>query len=293
MKIKVLILFLLLVNLKGFAQIEPLYSMYRFNPIIISPAFAGYDSTRSITAMNRMQWVGIDGAPKTLGISGNFSLKQKQGLGFNILQDKVGPMKSTSFGIDYGYHVNLSQNLRLSGGIRAGFSNYSVNLSGLRLITVDDPNFGQVISTGFNPNLGWGINLNSKKFFLSISEPRVFRNNFDKYDKSGQYRDYGHFYGMAGFKTFLTKDIEFKPTVMLRMLKNAPISWDVNALATFRKKIDAGITYRHKDSFGIQLGYLANQRLYLGYIYEYPISNINNVSKQSHEFALRFLFGKN
>ncbi len=294
MKTKIILLFMvILTSLKGFAQIEPLYTMYRYNPLVISPAFAGYDSTKSITAMSRMQWLGIDGAPTTFGVTGNFAFKQKQGLGFNILQDKVGPMKSTTVGFDYGYHVKLAKNLRLSGGIRAGFTNYNVNLSGLRLITVDDPNFGQSITTGLQPNLGWGISLNTDKFFLSISEPRVFRNNFNKYDKSAKYRDYGHFYGMIGIKKRIGKNIELKPTIMLRMMKNAPLSWDVNALATIKERLDVGLTYRHEDSFGIQLGYLVSKKLYLGYIFEYPTSNIKAATNQTHELALKFLFGKN
>ena len=64
----------MLVGLRSFAQIETMYSMYRINPIISSPAFAGTLETGNkaeIVVMDRQQWIGIQGAPRTLALSAN------------------------------------------------------------------------------------------------------------------------------------------------------------------------------------------------------------------------------
>jgi hypothetical protein len=47
------------------------------------------------------------------------------------------------------------------------------------------------------------------------------------------------------------------------------------------------LAYRHKDSYGLRFGMQANPKIYLGYIYEMPISGLSKVSNQTHEIALR------
>jgi hypothetical protein len=59
-----------------------------------------------------------------------------------FLQDKAGPMRNTIFGVDYVYHTVLNKNMTFSGGIRASLNDQSLNLNGLKLIDVNDPNFG-------------------------------------------------------------------------------------------------------------------------------------------------------
>lgn len=292
MKKYIYIIIILCFGLDGFSQIEPMYGMYRYNPLVISPAFAGKDTINSITLMNRLQWIGVTGAPKTLGITGSFKTKNKSGFGVNFLQDKAGPMKNTLLGIDYAYHASLSKNIRFSGGIRASLNDQSLSLNGLKLIDVDDPNFGQNIRTGFRPNLGWGLSLSYKNTFISISEPIVFRHNFGEYDTEKKYIGNAHYYLMTGTTFTISKSVQLKPTVMIRATSNAPLSADINLLASIQEKLDFGVSYRNNNNLGIQIGYLSFKKYYIGYIYELPTSDVKPTSLQTHELALRYLFGK-
>lgn len=72
---------------ESFGQLEVGYSMYRFNPQVISPAHVGSAPKSEITLMNRQQWLGIEGAPKTNVFSGNFKLGSKFGIGLNGMLD--------------------------------------------------------------------------------------------------------------------------------------------------------------------------------------------------------------
>lgn len=292
MKKYIHILIILCFGLECFSQTEPMYGMYRYNPLVISPAFAGKDSVSNIILMDRLQWIGVAGAPKTLGITGSFKTKTKSGIGVSFLQDKAGPMRNTSLGVDYAYHAVLSRNIRLSGGIRVSLNDKSLSLNGLKLIDVDDPNFGQNIRTGFRPNLGWGINLSYKNTFISISEPVMFRHNFGEYDTEKKYRDNAHYYLMAGTSFAISKTVQLKPTVMVRATSNVPISADINLLASVQEKLDFGFSYRNNNSLGIQIGYLLLKKYYIGYIYELPTSEIRPSSLQTHELALKYSFTK-
>jgi len=48
------------------AQQDPSFSMYMFNGLFINPAYAGSQEAISMMAIYRQQWVGVDGAPRTL-----------------------------------------------------------------------------------------------------------------------------------------------------------------------------------------------------------------------------------
>lgn len=106
---------LLIFGNTAFGQIESMYSMYRFNPQIVTPAHAGSTETSQISLMSRQQWLGIEGAPKTYVLSGNFKLKQQSGLGLNVMMDQAGPLKITTISGDYAYHTKLTGDWTFSG----------------------------------------------------------------------------------------------------------------------------------------------------------------------------------
>lgn len=279
---------LLIFGNTAFGQIESMYSMYRFNPQIITPAHAGSTETSEATLMSRQQWLGIEGAPKTLVLSGNFKFKQQSGLGVNAMLDQAGPLKIMTISGDYAYHTKLSGDWTFSGGIRAGFANLSLDFSGLALTHSDDALFTTNRSAGLKFNTGWGIRVQKNDgFFVSVSQPRLL-----KYDMGSGFKDVAYFYTMVGTKFKASNQLTFYPSVLFRAAADVPLSWDANLMANLSGKIDVGLNYRHQDSWGIRAGVQATKKIYLGYVFELPTSQLSRVSVQSHELALRYSFGK-
>jgi type IX secretion system PorP/SprF family membrane protein len=93
---------------------------------------------------------------------------------------------------------------------------------------------------------------------------------------------------MLGTRIKVSDQIMLYPSVLLRMAKDVPLSWDINVTARLVDKLDAGISYRNQDSYGFRLGLQATKKIYVGYVYEMPISQISKVSNQTHELVLRF-----
>jgi type IX secretion system PorP/SprF family membrane protein len=277
----------LLGSFSGYGQVETMYSLYRFNPQVVSPAYAGSTENSEITVMNRQQWIGIEGAPKTLGLTANLKWGTKKGLGVNVLSDQLGPISTTAISADFAYHTDLNASWRMSGGIRAGLSNMSINYSGIRIVTPSDVVFMGDRSTGFQPNLGWGLRFDhGDKFFVSLSQPRMLKYDFG--NQNTAYKDVPYFYSMLGTRIKVSDQIRLYPSVLLRMAKDVPLSWDINVTARLVDKLDAGISYRNQDSYGFRLGLQATKKIYVGYVYEMPISQISKVSNQTHELVLRF-----
>jgi len=277
-----LVSLLLLTGTTTFGQLEAGYSMYRLNPQVISPAHSGSTATSELTLMNRQQWMGIDGAPKTFVFSGNFKYRSQSGLGLNAMLDQAGPMKITTFSMDYAYHSLLSSEWTFSGGIRAGLASLSLNFDDTNLLQQSDPSF--VSRSAIKFNTGWGIKVFKRDgLFLSISQPRIL-----KYDLGAGFKDVAYFYAMAGTKIKATEKITIYPSALFRTASNLPLSWDANVLVNLAGKFDLGANFRNQESWGIRLGFQTTKKIYFGYVFEIPTSQMSRVSVQSHEIALRY-----
>ena len=270
------------------AQIETMYNLYRLNPQVLTPVQAGSKDTSEVHLMYRQQWLGIEGAPRTMYFNGNFKWKQKRGIGVNAMFDQAGPVRLTMVSGDFAYHTQLSTNWDLSGGIRLGVGNVNLDFANLKLTSPNDILFEGSRSTGMMFNMGWGVRIARKNqgFYASVSMPRILKYDFG--NKSGGYKDASYVYVMLGNKIEINDDLTLYPNAMARIATDAPISWDAQLMANLKQKLDVGLTYRHQDSWGLRLGVQASKKMYIGYVYEMPTSEISLVSNQTHELGLRF-----
>jgi type IX secretion system PorP/SprF family membrane protein len=270
------------------AQIETMYNLYRLNPQVLTPVQAGSKDTSEVHLMYRQQWLGIDGAPRTMYFNGNFKWKQKRGIGVNAMFDQAGPVKLTMVSGDFAYHTQLNANWDLSGGIRLGVGNVALDFANLKLTSPTDVLFAGSRSTGMMFNMGWGVRIAKKNqgFFASVSMPRILKYDFG--NLSGGYKDASYVYVMLGNKIEINEDLTLYPNTLARIATDVPISWDAQLMANLKHKLDLGLTYRHHDSWGLRLGVQASKKMYIGYVYEMPTSEISKVSNQTHELGLRF-----
>jgi type IX secretion system PorP/SprF family membrane protein len=288
MKRIVLILVGLLLFQTAQAQLESMYSLYRFNPQVINPSQAGSTKHSEFILINRQQWMGMEGSPQTVSLTGNIKYGVNKGLGFVLINDQAGPVKTATIAADFAYHIKLSQDWNLSGGVRLGMSSMSVNFSALRLISTVDPMFQGDRSTGMKTNTGWGIKLSKGEdgLFFSIAQPRVL--NYDFGSQNGAYKDVAYYYAMAGTKVRLNDVVNLYPSAMARISPDAPTTWDVNLTANIASKFDLGASMRSQDSYGARIGVQVSPKLYMGYVYEVPTSALSKMASNTHELALRF-----
>lgn len=270
------------------AQLESMYSLYRFNPQVINPSQAGSTKHSEFILINRQQWMGMEGSPQTVSLTGNIKYGVNKGLGFVLINDQAGPVKTATIAADFAYHIKLSQDWNLSGGVRLGMSSMSVNFSALRLISTVDPMFQGDRSTGMKTNTGWGIKLSKGEdgLFFSIAQPRVL--NYDFGSQNGAYKDVAYYYAMAGTKVKLNDVVNLYPSAMARISPDAPTTWDVNLTANIASKFDLGASMRSQDSYGARIGVQVSPKLYMGYVYEVPTSALSKMASNTHELALRF-----
>lgn len=269
------------------AQIEPVYSLYTFNPQVVNPAHAGSTEKNEVMLIHRQQWIGLEGAPKSFFLNANLHVKEKSGVGLNGFFDQAGPVSIQAFSGDYSYHTQLNENWTMSSGVRMGMANVSVDFSGLRLVHSGDESFATNLSTGLKFNTGWGLSFsNQKGSFLSVSMPRIIKYNFG--ENSGAYKDVAYIYAMIGSQFTLSQNFQISPSILVRAAADAPLSVDFNLMSKIGSRLDLGVHVRLQDSMGARLGVQISEGIYLGYVYEMPTNELSLLSNQTHELGIKF-----
>jgi type IX secretion system PorP/SprF family membrane protein len=273
------------------AQQDPMYVQYIDNLLMVNPGFAGSKPYGKLLLVSRNQWVSVPGAPVTNSFSyttpsGNSNV----GIGFSIMNDKIGPIQQTGIYFDYSYFVKVSDTYRLGMGLKGGVSFYRASLSELDPIN-PDPIFSKDIYKNFLPNLGVGFYLFSEKTYFGMSVPKFIENMITREDYETGYvqKQKIHFYYVMGRQFKLAEDFDLKASSMLKMVKGAPISADISAIAGFRERFWVGGMFRFDSAFGIISQFQINEKMVIGYSYELPINRVNNFSNGTHEI----MFGYN
>jgi len=282
----ILTLGVVLVGFSSQAQ-DPNYRQNQFNALMLNPAQAGANSYNDISTLANSQWTGLRGAPKTITVSGNFNIMKNFGLGVSLLQDEIGPVKSTQFAVNGAYHLKLSPKWRFSIGIRAMALNTTVNLTDLVTTVGNDPDMMSNLSTGMQFNAGYGALLYHKNFYLGFSQVRVAGLSFKDRNMSLFVENRG---GYVGGNVKLGSAVTWRPNVVGRYMQGLPYTVDCNMIFTHKVGLDFGASYQVNSAIGGIVGYDFGNKFYVGYSYTFPLSNLNTVTIQSHELALRYKF---
>jgi len=309
------------------AQQRPHYTQYIMNNYIINPAVAGIENYTDVKLSHRHQWVGLDGAPVTTYLTIHGPTKKSDfnrgtattfrpsgenprgraywqdytaaephsGIGFTMVNDRTGPLNRFSAGATYAYHLGISEKTSLSMGITAGVQNMTLNASKLVFENPVDP---AVAGSGYlnklTPDINAGLWLYSADYFVGLAAqnivPAKLKYSGDTVKLAGG-KLIPHLFLTAGYRMFLSDDVTFLPSTMIRYVSPLPVSFDVNAKFQYRDFLWLGASYRNQDGFAAMMGLGINSTLNIGYSYDITTSRLNTVSRGTHEILIGFLLG--
>jgi len=272
------------------AQQDPMYTQYMDNLLVVNPGYAGTRGDANFLVVARNQWVSFDGAPRTRTLSFNTPLKKdKIGLGFSIMTDKIGPLRQTGLYFDYSYSLKMGLNYKLSLGLKGGFSFYRAALTELSTVN-PDPIYERDIYKNFLPNFGVGAFLYSEDTYFGFSVPKLVENVISRENYQTEYvnKEEIHLYLVAGKKFLLNETMQLKTHSMLRMLKNAPLSFDITALIGLKEQFWFGGMIRFGDSYGFLAQVKPTRDILIGYSYDLNFSGLNAFNNGTHEIMLSY-----
>lgn len=278
----------MLTGMVSFAQQDAQFTQYMYNTININPAYAGSRGAMSIFGLYRTQWVGLDGAPTTATASMHTPINDTNlGIGVSFVTDKIGPTVENAISVDVSYTVPVSEQTKLSFGIKGTGNFFKFDNADLNPVNQADPTLQNV--TEFKPNIGAGVYLHSDKFYVGLSVPNFIenKNKFDANDIS-VYTEKMNYYIIGGYVFDISPTVKFKPAILSKIVVGAPLQLDGSANFMFFDKLVLGAAYRWDAAWSGMAGFQVTDALYLGYAYDHETTNLKSYNSGSHEIFLRF-----
>ena len=285
--------------LAAVAQQDPQFSFNRATQLSVNPGYAGSDGMVNGLILNRYQWDGIPGAPKTLLFSVESATELfgiNSGVGLNIISDELGFQKNIAVSFDYAYRkVTKWGNLGI--GASVGFYNMAINSDGNWYVpegdqwTPWDSDNGipedNVSQLAFD--LGFGLFLKSNEYFIGASVTHLNQASIVFSDQARTYLA-RHYYLSAGYNISLSDPLfEIQPAVYFKtdmVAYQADITVDV----VYKERYSAGLNYRINDAVGVLLGFELVNGMRIGYAYDIMTSALSGYGNGSHEIFIGYSF---
>lgn len=298
MKKTISFLFLvIIIKLAAYSQQDPQFTNNMFYRLGVNPGYAGAEDAISGLILNRYQWDGFEGAPKTLVFSVDAAVDafgSPGGLGLNIVSDKLGFEDNTLINVSYAYKKPLNFG-NLGIGLSLGL--VSKNINGEWEVPEDDfgvytqPNSdpavpqGEVSQMAFDA--GIGLYLTNNRYYVGASithlnEPAI------KFDDLVSIYLSRHYYLMGGYNIKLPDPLfELRPSFLF---KSDLASWqiDLNANVVFDERFWGGISYRFQDAVALLMGMEMANGLKFGYSFDIVTSAIGRYGYGSHEIFISY-----
>lgn len=296
---KAVLLFFIILSSGAFAQDEPVYSHYMFNSMSFNPAYAGNKDMLHLQSTYRMQWLGIDGAPRTIQASIDAPMYKKMSAGLEILQDKIGDFNTNKIYGSYAYRINVNAASRLSFGLAAGLEMRSIERAAN---AINDPIYNNIALSKNIFNAKAGIYYSNDDYYVGASVSSLIKS--ENYFNSNLINPYRNYYLTAGYLIKIGENTVLYPSILYKDDFNKNSLFNATTLVGYKSIIWAGLSYRSGLSMfsstkseydnvtskvmGLLIDLELNDKFRLGYNYDYSLSYLNNYENGSHEFSVSY-----
>lgn len=283
---------LLLFGTEAKAQSESQYTQYMYNTMSVNPAYAGSRGSLSILGLYRNQWVGLDGAPRTLDFTAHSPIGvQGVGVGIGFNNDEIGPTKESQAAASASYTLNMNEagTLKLSFGVRGGVSFLDVNPN--KLLWYDPNDHDLTLNNHTAAIFGAGFYLYSDKWYVGLSTPNFLKTTYYDDVEVSTASSQAHYYLTGGYVFDINDNFKLKPATMIKATAGAPVSVDVSLNALFLDTFTLGAAYRWDAAWGALAGFQVTDNIMVGYAYDFHSRELRHYHNNSHEVFLRFELG--
>ncbi|MDE6222130.1 MAG: PorP/SprF family type IX secretion system membrane protein [Muribaculaceae bacterium] len=296
------------------AQTDPNLTQYFQAPSFLNPAEAGATDLLRLRGGSRMQWLGIEGAPRDFMAAADIPFAvfgRRWGGGATMFQESIGLYKTLGINGQLSARQKLGKGY-LTVGVQFGYLEQKFKGSEVEIPTDDDFHDAndEAIPTydveGNHFDLGVGVGYVHRLFTLGLScthlmQPSIKMQREGSQGSGSSDEQYFEFIFRRNLYFIASSNIPLKntlfevlPSVMVRSDLRG-VQADITARLRWKKFLTAGLGYRTNDAVSILLeGEYKGIRL--GYSYDYATSAIMRASSGSHElwvgYSLKLNFGE-
>ncbi|MDR2804363.1 MAG: type IX secretion system membrane protein PorP/SprF [Dysgonamonadaceae bacterium] len=307
------------------AQFDTQLSNYWAAPNYYNPGYAGQSGKLELTGLYRMQWLGIEHAPKSGILLGEMPLSlmgKEHGVGLSMYNDQTGLFQSTVISGQFALKIKLfggSLGLGIQGGyIAESFDGTKVDIPDDDTHSSTDPAIpaAQVEGTSIDAAFGIYYTDSLKRWYVGLSathllSPALELNENYVLDIPRSY------YFTAGYNIELNNPLlELRPSVLLKttemsslyvnrdslvvstkpntlkgMLRQTQV--DVSLRMVYNKMFWGGLSWRKGESLIFMLGGQFKM-VEVGYAYDVPVfSDLIRTTSGSHELFIKYVVDMN
>jgi type IX secretion system PorP/SprF family membrane protein len=225
------------------------------------------------------------------------------GIGFTIINDRTGSFNRFTTYASYAYHLGLSPTTNLAAGFSAGITRVGIDRSKQDFSGNGDPvdpATGAALDGEINrvkPDIGAGLYLYSRDFFIGLAAQQIVPQKIAFADDAAfltKGKLIPHVFLSGGYRFLLTEDINAIPSLMVKYINGSSknnIQPEMNVKLQYRDLLWAGGSYRYQNGYAAMLGLNVGNTFNVGYAYDFTTTNLNTVSRGTHELMIGFLLG--
>ena len=273
-----------------FAQQDPQFSQYMFNPYTLNAAYFNQHLGVSFGVLNRFQWVGFEGAPKTQALTVYTSEKEgKLSYGLKLVNDKIGARSTINASVSCAYKLLINQKHRLSFALRGGILNYNANADDITYENSNDPHKVGALGSITKPDGDFALFYNSGRLYAGFSSNHLFAKGATT-SSTGHLNVSRHTFITSGYVFRLNETFSILPSIMLKHVANAPASLDINANLLVKEYLSFGVSARSENGLIFLFKIDLKNNLSIGYAFDSPLGNpiAQQQTAGSHEFYLGY-----
>lgn len=274
----------------GFSQQDPQYTHYNYNTMTVNSAYTGSRGNLAIISLYRNQWVGVEGAPKTLTFGIDSPIGKYDGAGLSIVQDEIGPSSETYIDGNYAHQLVVNRKGdKLALGLKAGVRFLSIDWSKGLYRDEGDVFLNENVNGKLLPSIGAGVFYYTRNAYIGLSTPNILTNTHYDEIQETESVERVHLFLIGGYVFDLNPFLKFKPSFFVKHVAGAPLSADVSANFLMNEKLTLGVNYRWDDSVSALFGLQITPQLNMGYAYDFSTTQLTAYNSGTHEIFLRFM----
>jgi type IX secretion system PorP/SprF family membrane protein len=280
------------VGINAHSQQIPEYSQWFLHQFANNPAHAGIKQCIDVHTLYRMQWIGVSGSPNSGFLSMSIPLQAKRkrflsarhGTGFKFETDRIGQFGINRVNFAYAAHFNFNKIDRLSLGVYGGVLQTGYDPTNT-ITAVPDPEVHQQANF-ISPDAAFGAWFNSENYFVGLTMKNLIPNQWEDIGTDSRYRF--HFSLNGGYRWIINDDLALRPMLNWRIPPRNPMSLDINLYSDYKNFLGFGIGYRTGDALNVTATFKIREQFSISYTFDYTLSEIQSVAKNTHEISLRF-----
>jgi len=308
------------------AQFDTQPSNYWAAPNYFNPGYAGQSGRLELTGLYRMQWLGMENAPKSGIILGEMPLPlmgREHGVGVSMYNDQIGLFSTTLISGQFAFKMKLFGG-SLGIGLQGGYITDKFDGTKIEPPTdddgnpIDDPAIPTTLVEGKSIDAAFGIYYTDslKRWYVGLSVTHllsptlVLSNNYEREIPRS-------YYFTAGCNIQLNNPLlELRPSVLLKTTSMSSLYIDKDSLVVatepntlkgmlrqtqgdvslrmvYNKMFWGGLSWRKGESMIIMLGGQF-KIVEVGYAYDVPVfSSLIRTTSGSHELFIKYMMDMN